>query len=423
MKLWLLCPLVLQAAAQVAIVDSFDRYPGYAGPLNITGALQISNVAGNTYSVIGALIGGEAGGNHGIHIHSGVSCAAANLVGGHFWQPFNLTDPWLTTFGMANSSGDIDANFTVDFGFTEEFFIRHAVVIHAPDSARVACGVLHAPSLTAPEFASASLSVYPGYGGNLSVLGTVDVWDVADGYHVVNFRLTGLEANVTGGVHIHEGFTCATSGGHYWANHSETDPWLVTKYLSVGNGVAEGSVKVKTGYNFTENLHHAIVIHDSFGNRTACGLLGGPAPTTAPTPSPTTTAAPTTTTTTAPTAAPTASNSTSGNETCASTEIKAAFTACKKYDFTGPTCSAPCATSLQALVLALADGTLSEALACLDLVNATNPWINGDLPTLKDRINFDGEVICNTTAPPTDATSGAVAVSGSFLAALLAFFL
>jgi len=93
-------------------------------------------------------------------------------------------------------------------------------VIHDYNNTRVACGTIHHSTLAVPQYAAAVLSTYPGYNGSLVVTGTVEVYNAPDQMsQILNFRLKGVENNTMGGIHIHEGFTCNTSGAHYWANH------------------------------------------------------------------------------------------------------------------------------------------------------------------------------------------------------------
>ena len=57
-------------------------------------------------------------------------------------------------------------------------------------------------------------------------------------------------------------------------------PRLRRRYLekatwnSDKQGKATGELTIQTGYDYAQNLSHALVIHDSEGRRIACGLLG-----------------------------------------------------------------------------------------------------------------------------------------------------
>jgi Cu/Zn superoxide dismutase len=83
---------------------------------------------------------------------------------------------------------------------------------------------------TRPASSVANITSYPGYSGNYrSVGGLVVVEDTDSGIKITG-TLTGVEASVTGGIHIHEGVSCASSsepGGHYYPGMS-SDPWATT---------------------------------------------------------------------------------------------------------------------------------------------------------------------------------------------------
>ena len=125
-----------------------------------------------------------------------------------------------------------------------------------------------------------------GGGGGAAVLtyslgGTLVVEHVA-GSNMIAMRgvLTGLEASVTAGWHIHAGYTCSTPnpasdiGGHYFPGMA-TDPWNAVKYASDANGVA--LVNVTMAQFSLEGLNpvmgRAIVVHNAAGDRVGCGLI------------------------------------------------------------------------------------------------------------------------------------------------------
>jgi Cu/Zn superoxide dismutase len=118
---------------------------------------------------------------------------------------------------------------------------------------------------------------YPGYTGTLSTSGSVMVTFIGGKTHF-SYNLEGLEPKcVDCGVHIHEGTTCDDAdavGGHYFR---VDDPWTTeggAVYNSDGNGEAEGSYSVMSGYDTsTDNVGHAVVIHSQDGARVSCGIL------------------------------------------------------------------------------------------------------------------------------------------------------
>jgi hypothetical protein len=135
----------------------------------------------------------------------------------------------------------------------------------------------------------------------------------------VNFRLKNLNASANGGLHIHVGTTCATSGAHFWLPATPPDPWATTKYQATAAGVAEGQLDVIAGIDLAAVDNHAVVAHDvdaPTNTRIACGTLLSPGATYAPTGSPTeVTGSPT-----ASTGAPTASTGAPTEATGAPTE-------------------------------------------------------------------------------------------------------
>lgn len=376
-----------EASGQMARVKSFSKYPGYTGNLTIRGSITIDNSGkGSQYTFHTQVTGGVPDAGHGIHVHSGVSCAAASLVGGHFWSPFPEVDPWNVINGTADNTGAIDSTSGVSFGYDAEQFVGHAMVIHDPAGTRTACGIIEDLQVNRTvAFESATLTTYPGYNGTLNASGTVEVWDLDNTSEIVNFRLKGVEASAIGGVHIHVGLSCANSSTHYWTPASDPDPWnAATVYTSNAQGVAEGSFKVTSGYLLSANKLHAVVIHDSNNTRIACGLLGVPA------------------------------------VVCPSAAIQRVFAACKANDFNS-SCTQACHTSLVNLTMAFVAGslTLADSRGCID--SATPAWVGGDSASLKARLNFNGVDICNTTAP-TPVPSSAVSTT-SVVAGLVAVFM
>ena len=122
----------------------------------------------------------------------------------------------------------------------------------------------------------ASMTKYPEYTGNLMVGGTVTVETPNElspsANSTMTLALTGLEADAMGGVHIHAGMTCETSGPHYWTPASDNDPWNVIQWSTSGSDAASDVIEFQNGYGY-DNQFHAVVVHDSFGNRVACGVL------------------------------------------------------------------------------------------------------------------------------------------------------
>lgn len=388
----------------VGSVRDVVRYPGYNGTLTVNASVDIlvlDDSESGLYTFVVDIKNGEANAAMKFHIHSGLSCDSPATIGGHFWAPFDALDDWLVPLINTDGDGDAQYQFDLDFGYSAEHFVGHAVVIHAASGTAVACGVIKKDTAAnGIVYKEAVMNKYPLYNGSYVVTGDVQVWDLDAKRQVVNFRLRGLPASTTGGLHIHAGTNCSADGGHFWTPMTAPDPWNVslgTFYTSNANGTADGSFIVESGYLLSANKHHAVVVHDGQNVKLACGLLGGVAP-------------------------PAGTNA-----SCPSAAIQASFTACKIYDFTGPTCSAACGAALQALVAAFAaqNATIPEALACLDAAPPAST--NGNLVALKERIHPEGSgleheipaSLCNVTG----SVSGAVALSGLFVACSVPFLL
>eukprot|EP01052_Picozoa_sp_SAG31_P006005 SAG31_NODE_272_length_18690_cov_14.520785_14_plen_123_part_00 len=71
----------------------------------------------------------------------------------------------------------------------------------------------------------ATIEPYPGYAGEfLGTTGSVMVTSEADDELTLQYHLSSKDS--AGGLHIHEGETCAESGGHFWTPASAPDPWI-----------------------------------------------------------------------------------------------------------------------------------------------------------------------------------------------------
>ena len=126
-------------------------YPGYTGPIDVSGSVTVSFPRTGSLQFAFELDGLEENCvDCGIHIHTGTTCSVASEVGGHYFRE-GTVDPWTTAGGAVyNSDGNGEAMgvFSVTSGFdTYEENLGHAVVIHAQDGTRLACGILVAGEL------------------------------------------------------------------------------------------------------------------------------------------------------------------------------------------------------------------------------------------------------------------------------------
>lgn len=123
----------------------------------------------------------------------------------------------------------------------------------------------------------ADLGRYPGYSeSGLNVSGSVTISDLGDSLQLGG-KLSGLEANVTGGLHIHIGTTCndpSLVGGHFRITDSAGTllPFPGNGYTSDANGDSMVNISLP-GYNYSSVIGRAVVVHAQSGERIACGII------------------------------------------------------------------------------------------------------------------------------------------------------
>ena len=113
-----------------------------------------------------------------------------------------------------------------------------------------------------------SLGDYPGYTGGREVRGLLAVEDAEDGLRT-HGTIVGLEPSLTGGWHIHSGYSCAETpaglttgavGGHYYDAGAGPDPWNIgnTFYVADAKGVAQID---KTMPSFSMHLRDELPVY------------------------------------------------------------------------------------------------------------------------------------------------------------------
>lgn len=151
-------PLVLLSAnstrppmvGQVTLGD----YPGYTGELKVRGSVLITSMHEDSHrlSLSWILAGADKRCNEntnndaknacGIHVHEGVLCSVANLVGGHYYTREHEHDPWANFTYVASDSGKSEGGSSISIGLTLADVIAHSLVVHDHTGARVACGLI-----------------------------------------------------------------------------------------------------------------------------------------------------------------------------------------------------------------------------------------------------------------------------------------
>jgi Cu/Zn superoxide dismutase len=206
-----------------ALSASIGQYPGSTAQAP-SGTVKFQAVDGKT-DLKWSLSGLENDVSGGIHIHTGTTCEDMNEVGGHYWNAATYpTDAWNVVKYNSTAAGTSDGTYSgIVTGFdTYDMNLNHAVVVHASDGTRIGCGTLQPAA---------------------------------------------------GGIHIHEGTTCETSGGHYF-NPGTSDPWTTTYAPASSDGTSTGGFDLLQDYTLEENLGHAVVVHSAFdGSRISCGVL------------------------------------------------------------------------------------------------------------------------------------------------------
>merc|ERR1711953_318742 len=135
-----------------------------------------------------------------------------------------------------------------------------------------------------------SFSKYPGYQGNLSVEGTLNITSVkgteTTAKQKLIWSLTGMDtacvANLSNqvkngcGIHIHAGTSCDKADGHYYSDNLTADPWAQILYVATdeGHSAPTTEVEVITDLSDTDIKGRVIVVHAlEAGARIACGVI------------------------------------------------------------------------------------------------------------------------------------------------------
>ena len=267
-------------------VSEVGAYPGYSGALSVRATVAVQNNDYNTGIILeGTIVGLQANVTGGIHIHSGVSCANESYVGGHYYDTdWASGDPWSTTYtsdenGVATVYIEMD-----DFSLTGDYPVAgRTIVVHASDGTRIGCGIIES---TPGEVVQ--LGRYPDLAQTIgyNVSGTFLVSDADSGGINITGTMGGLQASVSGGLHVHSGYTCSNDiyddlysvsvGGHYYDGMA-SDPWD-TMYVSDSDGYWHNTIHVST---FTVEdafpvAYRTLVVHMSASanaTRIGCGLI------------------------------------------------------------------------------------------------------------------------------------------------------
>lgn len=143
------CGILKTPTKQKVLTASMGLYPGYepaAGDPTPSGTVTVSFRDDDSFEFAHNLAGLKPNCEScGIHIHAGKSCTDPDLVLGHAWNQYVVSNLWTINGGAyynADQDGRTDTYFNLFTGFGYEENINHAVVIHTQDGARVGCGIL-----------------------------------------------------------------------------------------------------------------------------------------------------------------------------------------------------------------------------------------------------------------------------------------
>eukprot|EP00039_Didymoeca_costata_P024566 m.10674 g.10674 ORF g.10674 m.10674 type:complete len:1156 (+) comp4303_c1_seq1:107-3574(+) len=132
---------------QPRLKAELSGYPGYHGERKVSGMVEIMHGASDGHiSVDYEIFGLTPESSGGIHVHTGKSCRAADLVEGHFYK--TAIDPWNDKIYEYKSYPDGLAigSFSIDIGDVDDNELVNingrAFVVHDVDGTRIGCGIL-----------------------------------------------------------------------------------------------------------------------------------------------------------------------------------------------------------------------------------------------------------------------------------------
>jgi len=254
---------------------TFAPYDGYTGNLNIQGHVLTSPLEGKELQLAYMFTGLEPSTSGGFHIHVGMDCKDGASIGGHHFNADIGFDPWSAgSKWVSDSMGNGYGLVTIDSGYANlATNYGHTVVVHEAGGTKAACA-----ELNPIKSIFSTMSKFPGYMGDLNVMGNVSASVNAKGESLLTWQLDGLEHDLWGGIHIHEGLTCDDAGGHYYDEKMfSVDPWKKSTWTSGENGRSVGTKAISDGFfQQAQNYHHAVVVHANNGDKIACGELTMP---------------------------------------------------------------------------------------------------------------------------------------------------
>jgi len=274
---------LVASASAAQCTASIALYPDYTGTYSsAAGTVTVSSsgdVPENTLTMTYDLTGLEPSREQGLHVHTGITCADADYVSGHFYA--TEADPWVSTNGAivtADASGATTGSFGVNDGISYDATLGHAIIVHDANGTRIGCGIC-------VETCTAQISMYPGYEAAAGTVayaaaGTVKVTSTGgNSYNStlnLTYSLTGVGTSTTAQVYMTSGVSCSNSdyvGTPYYA--TSADPWTGSDSVSVGSdSVASGVFSIAAGLKYSAAVGHAVVVlaGDTNSSKIGCGV-------------------------------------------------------------------------------------------------------------------------------------------------------
>merc|ERR1712166_656320 len=274
-----------------------DGANGANSPTTVTGSAATSITSDGKIRLDWTLTGLDDNSSGGIHIHYGTTCdteatvkgdAPAGANKGHYYVPDATPDPSEDPWGSVKWNSDVDGNAVgsveipeADLGDAAVSAYDRVVIVHNNAGGKIGCGVLASYEPT-------------------TVTGAATASTTSAGKLKLEWSLTGLDDNSSGGIHIHYGTTCQSEAtvkgdapagankGHYYAPSSSTvvsseDPWGPVTWSSDDDGNADGSVEISEadlgpGTTPASAYNRVVVVHNNAGKKVGCGVLSLNAP-------------------------------------------------------------------------------------------------------------------------------------------------
>lgn len=258
-------------ASSLSASCSLRTYPGYDGPLDVIGHLRI--VENEDSLTIDGIIGGlEVAAAGGWHVHGGYSCNDHRNVGQHFLV--GLEDLWTQTYWYSDDSGVASVDFrTTNFTLRDENPIAgRALVVHASDGSRIACGLIQP---TNGVFVN--MGTYPRFQGS-PVFGLLTVTSHGDKIQIDGV-LAGLEQDAHASLQVHNGYSCQDAAGvgepYDAILFHGAPPRTTCESNQYGVALVDLSLPSLSLFGGSHPVEHrTVVAHLADDTRASCGIIG-----------------------------------------------------------------------------------------------------------------------------------------------------